>query len=168
MTHDYKRNGVIDLFAALNVGSGEVLHTTRKTHTGKDVLSFFKLIDTQVPVGLDVHVVLDNLSAHKSEPVRAWLALPEQQRWHLHFTPTSTSWLNLVECWFSVLTRKRLTNTAFKSVKHLSEALDTWIEHWNNKPTPFIWHKTAKEILNSVQRARTTMQTAIPKAATDH
>ena len=94
-THDYKRNGVIDLFAALNVGIGEVLHTTRKTHAGKDILTFFKWIDVHVPRDLQVHVVLDNLSAHKSEPVRTWLALPAQARWHLHFTPTSSSWLNL-------------------------------------------------------------------------
>ena len=168
MTHDYKRNGVIDLFAALNVGTGEVLHTTRKTHAGKDILTFFKWIDAHVPRDLDVHVVLDNLSAHKSEPVRTWLALPAQARWHLHFTPTSSSWLNLVECWFSVLTRKRLTNTAFKSVKQLRDALDTWIEHWNDNPTPFIWHKTANEILASVRRARTALQTTILKTATDH
>jgi DDE superfamily endonuclease len=84
---DYKRNGVIDLFAALNPSPGEVLHATRKTHTGKDILSFFKWIDAHFPRELDVHVVLDNLSAHKSKPVRDWLALPTQSRWHLHFTP---------------------------------------------------------------------------------
>ena len=168
MTHDYKRNGVIDLFAALNVGTGEVLHTTAKTHAGNDILAFFKSIDAHVPQDLQIHVVLDNLSAHKSEPVRTWLALPTQSRWHLHFTPTSSSWLNLVECWFSVLTRKRLTRTAFTSVKQLRQALDTWIKHWNNNPTPFIWKKTANEILESVQHARTTLQTVIAKTATDH
>jgi transposase len=168
MTHDYKRNGVIDLFAALNIGTGEVLHTTRKTHTGKDILAFFKWIDAHVPRHLDVHVVLDNLSAHKSKPVRDWLALPNQSRWHLHFTPTSSSWLNLVECWFSILTRKRLTNTAFQSVHQLRDALDTWIEHWNDNPTPFIWKKTADEILESTRHARTTLQTVILKSATDH
>ena len=96
MTHDYNRNGVIDLFAALNIGTGEVLHATRKTHTGKDILAVFKWIDAHVPRELAVHVILDNLSAHKSEPVRDRLALPAQARWHLHFTPTSSSWLNLV------------------------------------------------------------------------
>ena len=168
MTHDYKRNGVIDLFAALNLGTGEVLHTTRNTHAGTDIVAFFKWIDTHVPRDLDVHVVLDNLSAHKSEPVRAWLAQPAQARWHLHYTPTSSSWLNLVECWFSVLTRRRLTNTAFQSVKQLREALDTWIEHWNDNPNPFVGHKTANEIITSVNRARTTLQTAILKTATNH
>lgn len=97
MTHDYKRNGVIDLFAALNIGTGEVLTDTRKRHAGTDVLAFFKWIDLHVDRKLDVHVVLDNLSAHKSEPVRKWLALPRQKRWHLHYTPTSSSWLNMVE-----------------------------------------------------------------------
>ena len=93
MTHDYKRNGTVDLFAAMNVATGEVLHDTGRRHAGGDVLAFFKLIDSNVPRHLDVHVVLDNLSAHKFEPVRTWLADPN--RWHLHFTPTSASWLNL-------------------------------------------------------------------------
>ena len=87
LTHDYKRNGTIDLFAALNVAPGEVLHQTRKRHTGQDVLAFFKWIDLHTPRHLQVHVILDNVSAHKSEPVRKWLANPERQRWHLHFTP---------------------------------------------------------------------------------
>ena len=101
MTHDYKRNGTVDLFAALNVATGEVLFETRQRHTAEDVLRFFKLIDLHVPTGLEVHVVLDNLSAHKAPPVAKWLAHPKRARWHLHFTPTSSSWLNLVERWFT-------------------------------------------------------------------
>jgi hypothetical protein len=101
MTHDYKRNGTIDLFAALNVGTGEVLHQTRKKHTAKDVLAFFKWIDLHVPRDLEIHVVLDNLSAHSAPPVTEWLAHPKRRRWHLHYTPTSASWLNLVEGWFA-------------------------------------------------------------------
>ncbi|MGH8950568.1 MAG: IS630 family transposase, partial [Acidimicrobiia bacterium] len=116
MTHDYRRNGTTDLFAAMNVATGEVLHDTRKRHAGTDVLAFFKLIDLHVPSGQELHVILDNLSAHKSQPVRDWLAHPKRRRWHLHFTPTSSSWLNLIETWFSVLTRKALTNTSFTSV----------------------------------------------------
>ena len=168
MTSDYKRNGTIDLFAALNVATGEIVHDLRPRHAGTDVLSFFRWLDAHVPRHLDVHVVLDNLSAHSAEPVREWLAKPAQKRWHLHFTPTSSSWLNLVECWFSVLTRKRLTNSAFKSVKELRLAIDTWIEHWNDEPKPFIWRKTADEILESVRHARTTLQTVITNSATDH
>jgi hypothetical protein len=89
MTHDYKRNGTLDLFAALNVGSGEVLHDTRRSHTGRDVLTFFRWIDMHVDPDLELHVILDNLSAHKSQPVRDWLAHKKRRRWHLHFTPTT-------------------------------------------------------------------------------
>jgi len=96
LTHDYKRNGTTDLFAALNVGTGEVLFDTKKSHKATDVLAFFKFIDLHVPKDLDVHVVLDNLSAHKAPPVAKWLADPKRARWHLHFTPTSSSWLNLI------------------------------------------------------------------------
>jgi transposase len=96
MTHDYKRNGTVDPFAAMNVATGEVLHDTRSRHAGDDVLAFFKLIDAHLPCNLAVHVLLDNLSAHKAEPVREWLAHPRRKRWHLHFTPTSASWLNLM------------------------------------------------------------------------
>ena len=168
MTHDYKRNGTIDLFAALNIGTGEIVHDLKARHAGTDVLSFFKWLNANVPRHLDVHVILDNLSAHNAKEVRDWLALPAQKRWHLHRTPTSSSWLNLVECWFSVLTRRRLTNTAFKSVKELCDAIDLWIEHWNANPTPFIWKRTADEILASVNHARTTLQNVTVKSATDH
>ena len=150
MTHDYKRNGTIDLFAALNVATGEVLHRTRKRHAGDDVLAFFRWIDLHVDRELDVHVVLDNLSAHKSAPVREWLAHPKRARWHLHFTPTSASWLNLVEGWFAKLTNRRLRNGSFCSVAALEEAIDIWTSHWNDDPKPFVWHKSADEILDSI------------------
>jgi transposase len=101
MTHDYKRNGTLDLLAALNAGSGEVLHDTRRSRTGRDVLAFFRWIDMHVDSDLELHVILDNLPARKSQPVRDWLARKKRRRWHLHFTPASSSWLNLVECWFS-------------------------------------------------------------------
>ena len=97
MTHDYKRNGTIDLFAAMNIATGEVLTELRKGHTGADVLRFFKQIDASVPRGLGVHVVLDNLSAHSTPEITKWLAHKDRRRWHLHYTPTSSSWLNLVE-----------------------------------------------------------------------
>jgi transposase len=168
LTHDYKRNGTIDLFAALNIKTGEIVHDLKPRHAGTDVLAFFKFLDMHVPRHLAVHVILDNLSAHSAEPVRKWLALPAQKRWHLHFTPTSSSWLNLVECWFSVLTRRRLTNTPFKSVKELRLVIDTWIEHWNDDPTPFVWKKTADEIISSVNRARTTLRTVVTKTQTNH
>lgn len=167
MTHDYKRNGTIDLFAAMNLATGEVLHDTRRSHAGADVLAFFKWIDMHVPRELDVHVVLDNLSAHKSEPVRRWLADPKRKRWHLHFTPTSASWLNLIKGWFSVLTRKALTNTSFTSTGQLEATIDIWASHWNNNPQPFVWTKTANDIITKVKRGRATLD-RLTESATDH
>jgi transposase len=157
MTHDYKRNGTTDLFAALNVGTGEVLTDCRKSHKGADVLRFFKLIDLHVPRELEVHVVLDNLSAHKAPEVTRWLADPKRARWHLHFVPTSSSWLNLVERWFKELTDRRLRRGTFNSVAALIDAIDTWVEHWNDDPKPFIWHKTAEEIVAKVRRGRAAL-----------
>ncbi|MEK7169924.1 MAG: IS630 family transposase, partial [Patescibacteria group bacterium] len=116
MTHDYKRNGTTDLFAALNIATGEVITECRSRHSADDVLAFFKRIDRTVPRRLDIHVVLDNLSAHMAPPVTDWLAEPRRARWHLHFTPTSSSWLNLVERWFAELTQRRLRRGAFTSV----------------------------------------------------
>ena len=167
VTHDYKRNGTVDLFAALNVATGEVLTQTRRRHTGNDVLAFFRWIDLHTPQELDIHVILDNVSAHKSEPVRDWLAHPRRRRWHLHYTPTSSSWLNLVEGWFSILTRKALKHNSFTSVAELTETIDNWTAHWNHDPRPLIWTKPANTILPKVHRARTTLNHAT-KSATDH
>ena len=167
MTHDYKRNGTTDLFAALNIHTGEVFHQTRKTHASVDVLAFFKWIDLHVAKDLDVHVVLDNLSAHKAPPVRDWLADPKRARWHLHFTPTSSSWLNLVEGWFAQLTNKRLRNGTFNSVAALNEAIDVWTSHWNDDPKPFVWTKTANDIIAKVRRGRTALNHQT-KSATHH
>lgn len=166
MTHDYKRNGTTDLFAALNVATGEVLTHCHKGHTAEDVLRFFKIIDRRVPRHLDIHVVLDNLSAHKAPEVREWLDHPRRRRWHLHFTPTSSSWLNLVERWFKELTDKRLRRGAFTSVSELIEAIELWARHWNDNPTPFIWHKAADEIIDKVRRGRERLHQI--KTATDH
>ncbi|GAC1541393.1 MAG: IS630-like element ISMsm2 family transposase [Acidimicrobiales bacterium] len=166
MTHDYKRNGTTDLFAALNIATGEVLTDCRKGHKATDVLRFFKLIDAQVPADLEIHLVLDNLSAHKAPAVREWLADPKRARWHLHFTPTSSSWLNLVERWFKELTDRRLRRGTFTSVVELTEAIQVWAGHWNDDPKPFVWHKTAAEIIEKVRRGRSTLTQL--KSATDH
>ena len=166
MTHDYKRNGTVDLFAALNVGTGQVIHACRKKHTAADVLAFFKLIDASVPRDLDIHVVLDNLSAHKAPEVADWLAHPKRKRWHLHFTPTSSSWLNLIERWFKELTDRRLRRGAFASVDQLLDAIYDWAHHWNADPKPFVWHKTAEEIITKVRRGRAALTQA--KSATHH
>ncbi|MDP9256028.1 MAG: IS630 family transposase [Actinomycetota bacterium] len=154
MTHDYKRHGTTDLFAALNITSGEVISDFRDAHTGADVLAFFKQIDRSVPRELEIHVVLDNLSAHKAPEVREWLAKPRQRRWHLHFTPTSSSWLNLVEGWFRELTQKRLRRGSFCSLEHLTDAITLWAEHWNDNPRPFIWRAEANAIIAKTRRGR--------------
>ena len=161
MTHDYKRHGTTDLFAAMNVATGEVLYDTRRSHKASDVLRFFKLIDLHVPKHLEVHVVLDNLSAHKAPPVAEWLADPKRARWHLHFTPTSSSWLNLVERWFGELTERRLRRGVFTSVPDLINAIEIWAEHWNDDPQPFVWHKSAQEIITKVRRGRASLTRVI-------
>jgi len=166
LTHDYKRHGTIDLFAAMNIGTGHVLTELRKGHAATDVLRFFKQIDAAVPRGLGVHVVLDNLSAHNAPEIRRWLAHKDRRRWHLHFTPTSSSWLNLVERWFKELTDKRLRRGRFTSVPELTDAITTWTQHWNDDPKPFIWKATAETIIEKVQRGRNTLSQV--KSATDH
>ena len=119
-----------------------------------------------MPRDLDVHVVLDNLSAHKSEPVRRWLADPKRARWHLHFTPTSASWLNLIEGWFSVLTRKALTNASFTSTRQLEAAIDVWASHWNDDPQPFVWTKTVDDIITKVKRGRAALDRVTKSGST--
>jgi transposase len=166
MTHDYKRNGTIDLFAAMNVATGEVLTDLRKGHTGTDVLRFFKHIDASVPRGLGIHVVLDNLSAHSTPEIAKWPAHRDRRRWHLHYTPTSSSWANLVERWFKELTDKRLRRGIFTSVADLTEAITTWATHWNTDPKPFIWKATAEDIITKVQRGRATLNRI--NSQTDH
>lgn len=166
MTHDYKRNGTTDLFAALDVATGEVLTECRDRHTANDVVAFFKRIDKSVPKHLDIHIVLDNLSAHNAPAVTDWLADPKRARWHLHFTPTASSWLNLVERWFAELTQKRIRRGVFTSVADLVDAITTWTSHWNQDPKPFIWHKAADEIIEKVSRGRKTLHQI--KTATEH
>jgi transposase len=166
MTHDYRRNGTTDLFAALNVATGQVIAQCRQRHAGADVLAFFKLIDSRVPRSLDIHVVLDNLSAHTAPEVTEWLAHPRRARWHLHFTPTSSSWLNLVERWFKHLTDRRLRRGVFTSVPELVEAITTWVEHGNADPKPFTWHANAEDIVAKVRRGRATLSQV--KSKTQH
>ena len=149
-THDYKRHGVTDLFAALNLATGQVVHQTRSRHRAIEFRRFLDTIDDAVPDGLDVHVVLDNSSTHKTPAIHTWLI--EHPRFTFHFTPTSSSWLNLVERWFAELTRKLLQRSAHRSVAALTADLNTWVDTWNDNPKPFVWHKTADEILASLKR----------------
>ena len=166
MTHDYRRHGTTDLYAALNVATGEVLTDCQRGHTAAQVLRFFKQIDVSVPRRLQIHVVLDNLSAHKAPEITAWLANPRRKRWHLHFTPTSSSWLNLVERWFKELTDRRIRRGVFTSVPDLIDAIAGWVERWNDDPKPFVWHKTADEIIQKVRRGRAALHQI--KSTTDH
>jgi transposase len=154
-THDYKRHGITDLFAALNVATGEVLHQTRPRHRAIEFRRFLDAIDDNVPEGLDVHVVLDNSSTHKTDAINKWLL--RHPRFTFHFTPTSSSWLNLVERWFAELTTKKLQRSAHRSVAELTDDLDDWIAQWNNNPQPFVWHKTADQILDSLKKYLTNL-----------
>ena len=142
MTHDYKRNGTTTLFAALNVGTGEVVGECMSRHRHDEFLTFLRRLDRRVPEELDLHVIVDNYATHKHATVRDWLE--RHPRVHLHFTPTSSSWLNQVERWFKHLTDRRLRRGVFTSVPALIEAITTWVEHGNADPQPFIWHAKAE------------------------
>jgi transposase len=147
-THDYVRNGITDLFAALNLATGQVIHQLRPQHRAEEFKKFLVAIDRAVPEGFDVHVVLDNSSIHKTPAINKWLL--RHPRFVFHFTPTSSSWMNLVERWFAELTRRLLQRSAHRSVNDLTKDLRAWIATWNENPRPFVWHKTADEILDSL------------------
>jgi transposase len=147
-THDYVRNGTTNLYAALDVASGNVIADLTARHRSEEFRRFLNLIDKSVPAHLDVHVVLDNQSTHKTPSIQRWLV--RHPRFHLHFTPTYSSWLNLVERWFAELTNKWLRRGSHHSVRELTASIRTWITNWNDDPKPFVWHKTADEILDSL------------------
>lgn len=154
-THDYKRHGVIDLFAALNVATGHVIAQTRPKHRAVEFRQFLDLIDANVPDDLAVHVVLDNASTHKTPAIHRWLLA--HPRFTFHFTPTSSSWLNLVERWFAELTTKKLQRSAHRNIKDLTVDLAAWVAGWNENPKPFVWHKTADQILDSLKKYLTNI-----------
>ena len=149
-THDYERNGTTSLYAALNVQSGEVIGSLHQRHRAIEFLKFLKTIDAAVPADLSVHLVLDNASSHTTPAVRRWLA--KHPRFILHFTPTSSSWINLVERWFSELTTKLLRRGQHRSVRQLNAEIRQWIDNWNENPRPYVWTKTAEQILDSIRR----------------
>ena len=148
-THDYKRHGVLDLYAALNVATGQVAHACSDSHTAADFLSFMKLVARENP-RRELHVVLDNSSTHGTPEVVAWLK--KNPRIHFHYTPTSASWLNQVEGFFGILTKQSLRATEFLSKKQLRDHIASYIASWNNDPTPFIWTKPAAAIIRSHRR----------------
>jgi transposase len=153
-THDYARHGVTCLFAALNTATGQVTDACYPRHRHQEFLKFLKKVASAYP-GTDLHLVLDNYSTHKHAEVRKWLARPENQRVTLHYTPTGCSWLNLVECFFSIITRQAIRRGSFTSVRQLTQAIGAFIDHWNDHPRPFTWTKDADEILASINRAKT-------------
>ena len=156
MTHDYKRNGTTTLFAALNMLDGRVIGTCMPRHRHREFLRFLKLIDQQTPSGLDLHLVVDNYATHKTPAVKRWIKA--HPRFHLHFTPTSASWLNMVERFFAEITRNRIRRGAFKSVAELKGAIMRYLENHNADPKPFIWTKSAGQILEKVARAKQALE----------
>ena len=162
MTHDYVRHGTTTLFAALNVADGQVMGQCQNRHRHQEWLKFLKLLDQQTPADREVHLILDNYATHKHAKVKAWLA--RHPRFHLHFTPTSASWVNMVERFFRDLTEKRLRRGVFHSLPELVVALEEYLTHYNENPTPFVWTAQANDILKKVERARKKLR----KVETSH
>ncbi len=149
-THDYARNGITSLFAAFNIADGTVISELHRRHRATEFKKFLTTIDKTVPAELDVHLVCDNYGTHKTPAVKAWLA--RHPRFHIHFTPTGSSWINQVERWFAYLTDQRIRRGVHKSVQSLEADIRAWIADWNSNPKPFVWTKTAEEILDSLAR----------------
>jgi len=147
-THDYVRHGTTNLYAALDVASGQVIAEMTPRHRAEEFRRFLNLIDDSVPADLDVHLVLDNSATHKTPSIQRWLR--RHPRFVLHFTPTYSSWLNLVERWFAELTTKWIKRGTHRSVRDLVASIRSWIANWNDDPQPFVWHKSADEILSSL------------------
>src|SRR5450631_2925081 len=156
MTHDYKRNGTTTLFAALNILDGQISARCQQRHRHVEWLKFLRQIERQTPAEKAVHLILDNYATHKTPAVKRWLKA--HPRFHLHFTPTSASWLNMVERFFAEITRKRIRRGAFKSVAELKSAIMEYLEKHNADPKPFIWTKSAGQILEKVARAKQALE----------
>jgi transposase len=152
MTHDYKRNGTTTLFAALDVLTGSVIGQCLPRHRHSEFLKFLRTIDREVPNGLQIHLILDNYATHKHDNVKQWLA--KHPRFHLHFIPTSSSWLNMIERWFGKLTDKAIRRGVFHSVPDLITAIESYLNANNENPTPFVWTATTEQILEKVRRGR--------------
>jgi transposase len=157
MTHDYKRNGTATLFAALNAANGEVYGLCQERHRHQEWLKFLRLLDQTMPAHLTLHLIGDNYATHKHPKVQRWLA--RHPRVHMHFTPTSASWLNMVERFFRDLTQNRLRRGVFRDLEELIMAIGTYIDRHNESPKPFIWTARASDILEKVKRARRTLNT---------
>jgi len=157
MTHDYKRNGTTSLFAALNLLDGKVIGSCYPRHRHEEFLKFLRTIDRKAPSGLDLHLIVDNYGTHKHPNVVKWLS--KHQRFHLHFTPTSCSWLNMIERWFGEITRKRIRRGVFRSVPELVAAIEDFIRINNQDPKPFVWTKRGDQILEKLNRCKAVIET---------
>jgi transposase len=157
MTHDYKRNGTTTLFAALNVLDGTVIGSCYPRHRHEEFLKFLRRIDRETPNGMNLHLIVDNYGTHKHPNVKKWLS--KHKRFHLHFIPTSSSWLNLIERWFGEITRKRIRRGVFHSVPDLIAAIEEYIRLNNQDPKPFVWTKKADEIIQKISRCKAIMET---------
>jgi transposase len=157
MTHDYKRNGTTTLFAALNVLEGKVIGQCMTRHRHQEFLRFMRRVDRETPADLDVHCIIDNYATHKHPAVQRWLK--RTPRFHMHFIPTSSSWLNLVERWFREITTKRIRRGSFPSVEILVKAIEEYLEHHNQNPKPFVWTASVDHILEKVSRCKATLET---------
>jgi transposase len=155
MTHDYKRNGTTTLFAAIELVEGKLIGTCMNRHRHQEWIKFLKLIDAQTPPDLDLHVIADNYAAHKHPKVKSWLK--RHRRFHMHFIPTSSSWLNLIERWFRDLTDKQIRRGVFKTVKQLIGVITDYIDAHNAHTEPFVWTATAEQILAKIRRARAVL-----------
>lgn len=156
MTHDYKRNGTTTLFAALDVATGKVIGQCMPRHRHQEFLRFLRAIDRNTPKPLDLHLVVDNYATHKHPKIKAWLK--RHRRFHIHFTPTSASWLNLVERFFGLITADAIRRGVFRSVAELEAAIELYLEHYNADPKPFIWTAPAADILEKVARGRRALE----------
>lgn len=157
MTHDYKRNGTTCLFAAMNVMEGKVIGSCYPRHRNTEFLKFLRTIDREIPRKLDVHMILDNYGTHGHPNVKAWLG--KHPRFKLHFTPTSSSWLNLVERWFGEITRKRIRRGVFRSVPELVSAIEDYIRYNNENPKPFVWTKRTEDIIKKTTHCKAVLET---------
>ena len=155
MTHDYKRHGTTTLFAALEMAEGKLIGTCMPRHRHQEWIQFLELIDRETPAELDLHLIVDNYSTHKHAKVKRWLK--GHPRFHMHFIPTSSSWLNMIERWFRDITDKRIRREAFTSVPQLIAAIEDYIQHHNQNPQPYIWTAKVQDILTKVRRARAVL-----------
>src|SRR5229473_7280516 len=158
-THDYKRHGTTTLFAAFNILNGKVLGSCLPRHRSKEFLKFLKQLEQEVPSDLDIHLILDNYSSHKSEAVQRWLKPRKRKRFHLHFTPTSSSWLHQVERWFGLITDRMIRRGTFLSVQELEQSIYEWLAKWNHAPKTFVWKATADVILDKVRSCKELSRT---------